>query len=149
MDAIGPMGLRHLLVAAAGAALLGVSLYLSCPSGMDVLYKSESHEEDRGRRYMQAVLELTADATRASRSPPPTNARAFGRWLVKWVQLRMHNANVGVNTATGEVLDYWGRPVVLLVQERALVGMGSCGMDGTWADGEGDDITVSLVDVDD
>ena len=51
---------------------------------------------------------------------------------------------LGECASTDDFIDYWGRPVVLVVHEGRLVALGSKGADGKWENGEGDDVYIDL-----
>ena len=44
-------------------------------------------------------------------------------------------------------MDVWGRQIVLVDEGYAVVALGSCGRNGIWEDGKGDDIVFPFAEM--
>jgi hypothetical protein len=76
---------------------------------------------------------------------PPTDCKEYAVWLLANCGPARTHVEIGLvhyDPAKGLFLDDWEHPIVLVVDSDALVGLGSCGPNGRWEQGGGDDIVV-------
>ena len=99
----------------------------------------EIAELKRRAQTLAALTELWAQVSSVSvetGEPPPALAKPLVIWL------RDHGADLRdpVRVQDGLLLDGWGNPMHLVVEDGRLLTLGSSGANGRWEEGRGDDI---------
>jgi len=84
------------------------------------------------------------------RGYPPVKAVDYGEWmLTAYPDLRIPAMRtiVAFDERSGQFVDPWGEPLVLVVEEGRLVALASKGQDRKWDSGKEDDIILHLSEV--
>jgi hypothetical protein len=141
-SALGSWGVRALLActimngAPLGAALLSPVLV---PSHYSYPRFPPGWSEARLRAVATAIVLREAN----SAEPPPTSLAE----LVEWIASNVSKEEPYIDYDKKSIRDAWRSEIVLVVEDGALVGVGSAGPNRTWENGRGDDIVVKLEEV--
>ena len=84
------------------------------------------------RRILTQLVGLTDYAVGRSGKYPPTEQLVYVQWLVQWCGDKLREYRIEIDIQKGEILDGWGRPIVLVVDRIYPVGLGSRGSNGLW-----------------
>ena len=101
--------------------------------------------ETEGDLYVLAGA--TLHAILESDQYAPTNEREYVIWLMEYepnVKKWTEWGTILFDPERYEFLDAWHRKIVLVTESGELTGLGSSGENGQWENGKGDDIVVSL-----
>ena len=132
----------HILDKAVG---LGVAVVVASVVGYVSGSKREKVHSDEWRRQVErsdltlhrldGVRHLIEAAKGSWAEEPPTKLAEVITWL------KEHDCIQEWEVKELKFFeDAWGRPVVLMCRDGKLIGLGSCGADGAWNGGHGDDL---------
>lgn len=72
----------------------------------------------------------------------PSTPKAFMAWYAKHGVVTVDVEMSGEDYTNGRLLDSWNNEVRLIAMDGKLAAMASCGSNGQWDNGQGDDIVV-------
>jgi hypothetical protein len=76
----------------------------------------------------------------------PSDLSAYSKWVIKSNPKVIPLGTIRTAKDTGIILDAWGEPIVLVLEGRCVVGLGSSGQNRVWDDGGNDDVVVSFAE---
>ena len=136
MERNSPLGvLAPLVILFAWAICAGCKpdeVVVGCPS------------EDPREVKTQSTLLLVAESARIAAwygDAMPRDLQQFSAWVA---DCDPAIREMGLFNAEGVLVDGWGKELVLCEENGVLVGLGSCGKDGVWEGGGGDDMMIGF-----
>ena len=132
-----------------GLASLGMALFLildatgADPTGVDRTI-AQSLAQVRTTATATDVTMAIRDAQLATKTDPPLQMRALVRWLGDYSPQFFKNRSVDPKAAT--IRDAWGKELRFVTREGHLI-LVSCGPNGVWEDGGGDDISGPKIEL--
>jgi len=109
--------------------------------------EGENRLEAQVRQKLGLLVAASEMATGRSNEFPPKEPREFAAWIKKWADGLEPTKYVWFDPAAGVFVDVWGRQIVLVAEGYAVVALGSCGRNGIWEDGKGDDIVFPFAEM--
>ena len=107
------------------------------------MYSGLSAGHGHGNAKTETILRSLSNdicfARDFSNEEPPTDLPGLVKWLAANPDLRMHERGY-VDIERNTILDAWGRDIIVLKSDGRLTRLASCGRNGTWEDGKGDDL---------
>ncbi len=96
------------------------------------------HAVARTQTILRSCCGYIRDGRHYSNEEPPTDLPGLVKWLVN-AEIGIHETGY-VDIERNTILDSWGREIIVLKSDGRLTGLASCGPNGTWENGKGDDI---------
>lgn len=128
--------IRYVIIA--GFVVLVVLVVLFAVPWYCDLSADHGHDIARTRTILRSCCEDICDARYFSNEEPPTDLPGLVKWLAN-AEIGIHEAGY-VDIERNTILDSWGRQIIVLKSDGRLTGVASCGANGTWENGKGDDI---------
>jgi hypothetical protein len=104
--------------------------------------KEEHTKEITSQHILNDLYVATLAAAVRTGRQPPTDPVSFFGWVRQFAPEATDWQRFRGSGGAGIPNDAWGNPIRLIVYGGKLVGLGSCGPNGVWEGGKGDDIVL-------
>ncbi len=104
--------------------------------------RGQGHLRVKNENQMARICKVILGVEDYSKQDAPTEMAALVNWLDE-IYLTGTSFE-GIDASRKTMWDLWGRELVLIVENDVLVGLGTCGKNGIWEDGHGDDQILKI-----
>jgi len=126
------------------AALSSMAIVAGCEEPISTEH-DDATKRIRIRDDLMLLAAYTEDAMDDMQEWPPVALVAYSKWMIEADPPT--KSIFRYDEKTGVFVDPWRRPIVLIQEAGALVGLGSCGPDGQWEEGEEDDVVTNFSEI--
>jgi len=127
------------------AGIMSLACSLSC-RGVSSNHNTTAYKRLQVGHVLVCTVANTREAMVRNRTYAPCNGVAYAKWLSQ-VQTDKSPYVFPINESTGQFVDPWGNPIVLITEDDCLVALGSSGQNGIWEMGKNDDLVVTFKEV--